>query len=223
MDGDEPAAVRIVLRPLGSGLPLGFFAFATGMVVLAGVDVPFLQRSEIHSAAVLLLSFVAPLEALAAVLAFLARDGLAGCGLALFAASWATLGVQDLLAAPGATNPALGLYLVTFAVVVLLLGIVAIRGQALLAGILVAAAVRTALAGGYELGAPKPLLSAAGILALVIAAVALYGGLALLLEDTAHHTVLPLARRGAGQEAVRGDIAAQLRGLESEAGVRRSL
>jgi succinate-acetate transporter protein len=223
-DGTQGGAqVRIVLRPLGSALPLGFFAFGVGMVVLAGVDIPLFPQTMLHAAAALLLTFVAPLEILAAVFAFLARDGMAGTGLALFAASWATFGVQDLLARPGATSPVLGLYLITFAVVVVLLGIVAVRGQPLLALVLLTSAVRTALAGSYEVGAPKPLFTAAGILALVITLLAFYGAVAFLLEDTAHRTLLPLGRRGQARTSLHGDLDAQLSGLDAEAGVRRSL
>lgn len=222
-EGEGGAHVRIVLRPLGSALPLGFFAFGTGMAVLAGVDIPLFPASMLHPAAALLLTFVAPLEILAAVLAFLARDGMAGTGLGLFAASWATLGVQDLLARPDATSPVLGLYLVTFTVVIAILGVIAVRAQPLLGLILTISAVRTLLAGIYELGGPKPLFTAAGILATGITALAFYGAAAFLIEDTAHHTVLPLARRGQARTSLHGDLDAQLREVEAEAGVRRSL
>ena len=221
--GRHAAQTRIVLRPVGSALPLGFFAFGTGMAVLAGVDIPLFPQTMLHPAAALLITFVAPLEILAAVLAFLARDGMAGTGLGLFAASWATLGVQDLMAKPGTTSPVLGLYLVTFAVVILLLGVIAVRAQPLLALILLVSTVRTALAGVYELGGPKPLFTAAGVMATAITALAFYGAVAFLLEDTAHRTVLPLARRGQARTSLHGNIDDQLRGLDAEAGIRRSL
>jgi succinate-acetate transporter protein len=193
------------------------------MAVLAGIDIPLIPRSQLHPAAVLLLSFVAPLEILAAVLAYLARDGLAGTGLGLFAASWATLGTQDLLAKPGSVSSVLGLYLITFAVVIALLGVSAARGQPLLAMVLLTSAVRTILAGIYELTAIKAVFTAAGVLALAITAIALYGGVAFLLEDAAHKTILPLSRRGRARAAIEGPIEDQLEGLGTEAGIRRAL
>jgi succinate-acetate transporter protein len=219
----EGAPARIVLRPLASALPLGFFAFGTGMAVLGGVDIPLFPATMLHPAALLLLTFVAPLESLATVLAYLARDGMAATGMGLFAASWATLGVQDLLAKPQSASPVLGLYLVTFAVVIVLLGAVATRGQPLLALILLTSSVRTVLAGSYELGASKALFTAAGVIAVAITALAFYGAVAFLLEDTAHRTVLPLGRRGAAKVSLTEDVDAQLEGIESEAGIRRSL
>jgi hypothetical protein len=32
----EPSLVRVVVRPYGSALPLGFFAFGVGMLILGG-------------------------------------------------------------------------------------------------------------------------------------------------------------------------------------------
>jgi succinate-acetate transporter protein len=220
---DGGAPVRIVLRPLASALPLGFFAFGTGMAVLGGVDIPLFPQSALHTAAALLLTFVSPLQILAAVLAFLSRDGMAATGLGLFAASWATIGVQDLLATPGSTSPVLGLYLITFTVIIALLGTVAFRAQPLLGLILTISSVRTLLAGIYEVGGPKPLFTAAGVIGVALTALAFYGAIAFLLEDTAHHTVLPVARRGQARTSLTGDVDAQLRDIEAEAGVRRSL
>jgi succinate-acetate transporter protein len=220
---DGGAPVRIVLRPLASALPLGFFAFGTGMAVLGGVDIPLLPQAVLHPAAVVLLTFVAPLQILAAVLAFLARDGMAATGLGLFAAAWATIGVQDLLATPGSTSPVLGLYLITFTVIIALLGTVAVRAQPLLGLILMISSLRTVLAGVYEVGGPKPLFTTAGVIGVALTALAFYGALAFLLEDTAHRTVLPLARRGQARTSLTGDVYAQLHDIETEAGVRRSL
>jgi len=53
--------------------------------------------------------------------------------------------------------------------------------------------------------------------------IALYGGLAFLLEDTLGKTVLPLARRGAARTAIESGLEEQLHAIEDEAGVRRSL
>jgi succinate-acetate transporter protein len=221
--GHEPDRVRVVLRPLGSPVPLGFLVFGTGMAALGGLELHLLPVAATHQAAVLLLTFVAPLELIAAVLAFLARDGLSGSGLGIFAGSWATVGVQYLLAEPGSRSPVQGLYLLTFGVAVLLLAVVARTGNLLLAGILATSAVRTLVAGAYEVAGVRGLQTAAGVLSLCLTVLAFYGALALLWEDTAHATVLPLGRRGAARAALERPQPDQFEQVEQEAGVRRSL
>jgi succinate-acetate transporter protein len=225
MAPDQPLGdpVRIALRPLGSPLPLGFLVFGIGMAVLAGMELHWIPLPQVHQAALLLLTFVAPLELVAAVFGFLSRDGLAGTGLGVFAGSWATIGVQYLVGEPGARTPVMGLYLLAFAVAVLLLGIVATGGNLLLATILLTSAVRTLISGLYEVLGGTSLQTTGGVLSLCITALAFYGALALLLEDTAHHTVLPLGRRAAARAALEGPLDRQTAQLEQEAGVRRNL
>jgi uncharacterized protein len=53
--------------------------------------------------------------------------------------------------------------------------------------------------------------------------IAMYGGIAFLLEDALGRTVLPLGRQGRSREAVEGSLSDQLRRLEDEAGVRHTL
>jgi succinate-acetate transporter protein len=62
-----------------------------------------------------------------------------------------------------------------------------------------------------------------GGLSFLLAAVGLYAAMALLMEDSRRRTVLPTLRRGAMRTALTGDLQAQLRDIEHEAGVRRSL
>lgn len=57
----------------------------------------------------------------------------------------------------------------------------------------------------------------------MIAAIALYGGLALGLEDLQGKPVLPIGRRGAARRAFEGDLGEQVGPVESEAGVRKQL
>ena len=53
--------------------------------------------------------------------------------------------------------------------------------------------------------------------------VAVYGGIAFLLEDVRQETVLPVFRRGSSKESIEGNLQDQLRGLAGEAGVRKEL
>ncbi len=215
--------VQVMLRPLGSGLPLGFFAFGNGMALLGGLGLHLLPAATTPDVGWMLITFVTPIELLAAVIAFLARDGLGATGLGLFGASWVTLGVQMLHGTPGATSPVLGLYLVSFSVAVALLAGAASLGQPLLSTILGIASVRGFVDAGYQLSGNTTTQLVAGALALLLTALAFYGGLAFVLEDTMHRTVLPLGRRGQSATALGGGFDEQLAQLESEAGVRRSL
>lgn len=62
-----------------------------------------------------------------------------------------------------------------------------------------------------------------GWLALGIFCLAMYTGLAFLLEDAKGVAILPVGRRGSSKEAIEGDLTAQLRGLGDEPGVRKHL
>jgi hypothetical protein len=64
---------------------------------------------------------------------------------------------------------------------------------------------------------------ASGWLGVPLAAFSVYGALALLLEDGAQQTVLPLGRRGRARTSLEGDPAHQIEQAESEPGIRRQL
>lgn len=216
--------VRIVLRPVGSGLPLGFFAFGIGMALLGALDLGVVPAGQAPHLGWMLITFVAPAELLAAVIAFASRDGAAGTGLGLFAVSWSGIGVQTVLDRPGGTSAVLGVYLLAFSTAVVLLAVAARRGQPLMAAVLTVSAARGYLDGAHEFGAAGWTQTTAGVLAWLITGMALYGGLAFVLEDGAHRTVLPLGRRGDSAAALDGvGLGGQLAGLDAEAGVRRRL
>jgi succinate-acetate transporter protein len=215
--------VRITVRPIASALPLGFFSFGLGMLMLAGSGNGWLPVSEQHTVGLVLAAFVAPLEFIAALVAFLARDTFGATGLGLFSTSWFLIGIDDLTATPGALSRALGLYEFGFAFMVAALAIAAMLGKPLIGTIMLAAATRSALAGSYEWGGPKWAFTASAWIALAIFAVAVYGGLAFLLEDVRQQTVLPVFRRGSSKESIEGNLQDQLRGVGQEAGVRQVL
>jgi uncharacterized protein len=77
--------------------------------------------------------------------------------------------------------------------------------------------------GFVALGCSHAVEHAAGIVGLVLVAMVAYAALALELENLRRRTVLPLLRRGHGEEAMSADLAHQTRGLEHEAGVREQL
>jgi uncharacterized protein len=215
--------VRVTVRPYGSVVPLGFLAFGIGMFLYAAYDAPWVKPSEGHTVGLMLVTFVGPLELIAAVIAFLARDTLAGVALGLFAGSWLLTGFGTMESTPGQLSAAQGYFLIAFSIAILLLASVAWLGQPLIAALLTVSVVRALLSAVYQLGGGAGWNHVAGWLALGIFCVAMYGGLAFLLEDAKGGAILPLGRRGSSREAIEGDLDAQLRGVGDEPGVRKHL
>ena len=118
-----------MLRPIGSALPLGFFSFGIGMLLLGCLAIGWIPADEQRDVGLLLVSFVFPLELVATIFSFLACDTLGATTLGLFTTSWLALGLADLSAAPGAKSTALGIYLFGFATAVLLLSSLSTLGS----------------------------------------------------------------------------------------------
>jgi len=166
---------------------------------------------------------VRPFGSVAAVIAFLSRDTMAGVAPGLFAGSWFLTGFATMQSTPGQLSAAQGYFLIAFCVAVGLLASVAWLGQPLIALLLTVSLARAVCSAVYELGGGVGWNHLGGWIALAIYCVAMYGGLAFLLEDAKGHAVLPLKRRGASREAIEGDLAVQLSGLANEPGVRKHL
>jgi uncharacterized protein len=216
-------ATRIFIRPIGSGLPLGFLSFGVGMFILGGVGVHSIPAGDVKTAGLLIATFVFPLELLATVIAFLARDTTGATTLGLFTGSWLAVGLAFANAKPGETSRSLGYFLVYFGAVVVLLAVAAMFGKPLIGVLLLLASSRAILAGIYEFTGDKGWETIGGVLAFVIAGVALYGGLAFMLEDIHGRAVLPVFRRGEARDAIEGGLSEQLARLENETGVRSQL
>jgi hypothetical protein len=216
-------AVRIMLRPVASSLPLGFFAFGTGTVLLSALELHWAPGADSRQLMVMVLAFVVPLEAIAGIFAFLARDHGAATGLTLLAAAWAATALTIMGGPPGALSVPLAIFLLTLAPMMLVLFAASIPGKPLFGALLLAGGCRFALTGVYEATGTGGTETAAGWLGVPLAAFALYGGLALLLEEGARRTVLPLGRRGTARTSVEGGLAHQITDAGREPGVRRQL
>ncbi len=107
--------------------------------------------------------------------------------------------------------------------ILLLVGAGAVFGKPLLGLVIALASARFATTGLYEMTGASGFETTSGIVGCAIAAIALYGGLALGLEDLQGKTVLPTGRRGAARRAFEGDLGEQVGPVESEAGVRKQL
>jgi succinate-acetate transporter protein len=99
----------------------------------------------------------------------------------------------------------------------------ATTGKLVPATVLGITALRFAVTGVYQLTGSTGWKHAAGVVGLVLLAVALFAALALAVEDARGGTVLPVGRHGAGEDAVTVGLDAQLDGVEHAAGIRRQL
>jgi succinate-acetate transporter protein len=222
-DSSIHPSVRIFVRPVASALPLGFFAFGIGMLLVGGLGLGWIPAHESRDVGLFLVSFVFPLEFLAAVVAFLARDTLGAATLGLFAGSWLSLGLASLVAEPAARSVTTGFYLLALSGAVVILAAVAVAGKPFFTLLLGLSAVRAVLAGIYEIWGGRGIERVGGGIGIAIGVIAFYGGLALCLEDLRQGEVLPLFRRGAAAAAFEEGLAGQLERVAGEAGVRQQL
>ncbi len=216
-------AVRIMLRPVASGLPLGFFAFGTGTVLLSALELHWAPVTDGKQLMIMILAFVVPLELISGLFAFLARDHGAATGLTLLSAAWTAIAITVLGTPAGTLSVPLAVFLLTLTPVMLLMTAASVQGKPLFGVLLLAGACRFALTGVYEASGIDATEKAAGWLGIPVAVFALYGGLALLLEEGNRRTVLPLGRRGTARVSMEGDFDHQIRHAEQEPGVRRQL
>ncbi|MFD6415175.1 GPR1/FUN34/YaaH family transporter [Streptomyces sp. NPDC060194] len=217
---DLRSMTRINLRPIASPLPLGFFALAIGSVLTACLQLGALAE-EARTAVALCVVPAFLLQFLVGVLAFGARDVVAATLMGVFAGSW--LAFALVTAGGVAEGPeVLGVLNLAFLGFGLLMAAVTPPKRALWL-VIVASLPRWAATGLAGLTGADWLTHTAGGLGLLVAAVAGYAAFALMLEDMRGEQVLPLGRSGPAHTAVEGDLAVQLRNLERQAGVRRTL
>ncbi len=227
MDGprqpDPAPPARIFLRPIGAALPLGLAGLTCGSIVVSGLELGWVGQPERAEVGLIVLAFAAPLQLLASVLCFLARDATAGTGFGILAGSWASIGLVFVHAPTSKASEALGLLLLGSGTLLALTAAVELRSKVIPAATLGVAAARFLLSGLFDLTASTGFQHAAGIAGLVVAGLAAYTVLALELEDAQDATVLPLFRRGRGRAALEGDFASQVEQAANEPGVRELL
>lgn len=215
------ASTRIVLRPLGSAMPLGLFGFGAGALITGCWDLHWVPQSEFKPAAIALLTFVMPLEAISSIFGLLSRDSAGATAMGIFAASWAVFGTFWLTVGPE-QSPILGIFSIMLTAAALCLAVVAWAAKPLLALVLGLASIRDIFLSAFHLGA-KGALAGVGWCGLVLAPLSIYCGLAFLMEDVNQRTIIPLFRRGKAKQSLEGNLADQLERIEGEAGVRNQL
>lgn len=215
-------ATRIILRPIGSGLPLGLFALAIGTLLTGSAAFGIIPTSEIQQVGLMLVLFAFPLELLAAILAFMARDTMSATAFALFSASWLSIGMGLRLSEPGSTSAAVGMFELGVALSVAILAVLAAKAKPYITVLMGLSALRLAAHGIYELTSVQAWYTAVGVIAVLIVIGSLYGATAFILEDMHQREVLPLFRKRHAEEAFHG-FEHQLDRLEAEPGIRQQL
>ena len=214
--------VQIVLRPYASAIPLAAFAFGVGNALSGAYLLHWIPTSEASLLAIILLAFVAPLELVPSIMAFLPRDGGGATSYGIFGAVWLVQGVGLWVHAPAQSHTT-AIFLLCLTLCLLLLTAVTLRGKPLLGGILIVAAIRTTGAAAiarWDLPLISTLTGATGLL---LAVLAFYSAFAFLEEDITGKISALTFRTGEAKAAMEGSLQEQIKSLESEAGVRKQL
>jgi succinate-acetate transporter protein len=220
IEPDLRAMTRIVLRPIGSPLPLGFFTVAIDNVVVSTLQWGLLPAGDRRAVALIVLpAFV--VQAIVGIIAIGARDSIAGTLMLSFATTW-LVDFLILYVYPAGAAAALGIFYIVFAVFIALMLVTALLKRAL-AAVLLVATPRFLVAGIAELTGNRAVAQAGAVLGFLLAAVAMYTAFALLLEDARGREILPIGRQGAARAATHGTLAVELRDIERQPGVRRTL
>jgi uncharacterized protein len=194
-DIQEEPATRVVLRPLATPMPLGFLALVLATTLFSAVQLGWIPPGEGRVAGLVAVFATVPLQLLACVMGFLARDPVAATGMGLLTGTWAVVGTTTLTSPPGAVSDGLGVFLLVVGTCMLVPAVSA--GSKLVpAAVMGLAGVRFAVTGAYHLTGSSGWKATAGWVGLVLALLALYAALALELEASHRRTVLPLGRRG---------------------------
>ncbi|MEW1862624.1 GPR1/FUN34/YaaH family transporter [Streptomyces sp. NPDC088194] len=218
-EDDLRSMVRINLRPLATPMPVGLFTVAIDSVVVSSYQYGILpQSAQTAVALVVFPAFV--IQVIVGIFALLCRDATAATLMMSFAASW-LIEAGIFFFHPAQTREVLGIFLITFAVFVLLILLTAAAKRAL-AAVLLVAAPRFLVSGIAGVTGNDTIGKVGAVLGFLLAGVAMYTAWALLFEETRGRAVLPVGRIGPAR-ATSSDLAGQLRDIERQAGVRRTL
>jgi succinate-acetate transporter protein len=216
----SPPGLRIMLRPMASPLPLGFYTVAIATIMVSSLQLGIIDPGERRNLALIILpAFV--LQLIVGIACIAARDTIATTLMTSVAGSWLADALTYLFGTPGKSLAA-AVFAFALAGFVAMMATAA-RPKAALFAVLVVAAPRFFFSGLAAATGNDALTRTAGIFGYVLAAVAIYTAWALLLEDVRGHTVLPVGRTGPAREAIEGTLDAQLAGYEHLAGIRRTL
>jgi succinate-acetate transporter protein len=186
---------EVLLRPVATPLPLGLLGLVVATSTYGALQLGWVPVTESSTAGLATLLFAVPLQLLAAVIGFWARDPVAGTGLALQAGLWGVTAATTLTSPPGTTDRLLGVALLSIAASLL---VPAVAGVAkyVASAVFFTTALRTTLLAVYELTAVSAWRIAAGAVGLFLGVLALYAALGFEVEGGRGRQVLPLGRPG---------------------------
>jgi succinate-acetate transporter protein len=190
---------------------------------MSGLQLGWVEPTEGRQVALCILAFTVPLQFTASLFGLLARDGVAATGMGLLSGIWAALSLVTLTGKPGSTSDALGLFLIVAGPALWAPASAALASKRVVALVLATAGLRFLITGLYQLTANEAWENTAGVIGLVLAAIAIYAAYAAEFEDVLKRPVLPLGRRGKGELAVKGTYADQIARVANEPGVRQQL
>jgi succinate-acetate transporter protein len=215
--------VGIMLRPIAAPTSIGFFGLAAATFCVSGLQLGWVDQTEGKKVALVLVGFAFVAQLVAGVFSFLGRDGVAATAMLTLALAWLVVGGVLWTSKPGATSDVLGLFLLFTGAAMVLLAATAALSKLVPALVFATAAIRFLLTGVYELSAHHGWEDAAGVVGLLLFALAMYAAWASVFEDALGQTVLPLGRRGKGKTAIRGSLLEQVKDVATEPGVRTQL
>lgn len=214
----------VVVRPLATPLPLGFLGLFAATLTFSAVQLGWIAPTEGPTVALGILVLTVPVQLVACVMGFLARDPVAATGMGILAGTWAAVTLATLTSPPGAASAGLGVILLAAAGAML---VPALAGHAKVVAstVMALSAARFAVTGIAELTGDTPWMTAAGWTGVALAALSLYAALAFELEGTTKRAVLPLLRRGRAASALASsaDTTDVVGDLTREPGVREQL
>lgn len=191
---------RVVLRPIASPAALGFLGLAGATLTVAALQLDWVDKAEGSKVALILLGFTVPLQFVASIFGFLARDGVIATGMGVLAGTWLAIALVFHSLQPGETSDALGVFLLAAGTAMLVPAFSALYSKLVPALVLGTAGIRFFLGGIHELAGDSGWAKAAGIVGLFLFAFAVYAALAAELEDVRKVSVLPLGRRGRAKD-----------------------
>lgn len=214
---------RIVLRPIGSPLPLGFLGLAGATMTLSGLELGWVPAGLHDTVGLVLVAFAVPAQLIASIFGFLSRDTVCGTGMGVLAGTWLTVGLAVHDAPPVGPNRALAVFLFVAAAAMVSPATAAATAKIVPALVMALAAVRFLLTALWLWFGGKGWEHVGGWEGLALCAFALYTAFGLELEDTLRRLVLPLGRFGLGRRVLTGGVGDNLDLVEREAGVREQL
>jgi uncharacterized protein len=213
----------VFLRPIGLPLTLSLCGLGIASIVESGLALGWIGHSEAPQVGLVLLAVPFPLQLLACVLSYLARDTATGACVGVLSVTWLGEGLVRLQSASTSPDGALGLLLVAAAAALVVSAIAVGLTNPLAAAVFALAGIRFLLDGIFQLGGGSTWHDAGSIVGLLVAGAVLYSVPAFELESKCGGPLLPTLRRGRGEISRAAAGFDQLDRLAREPGVRETI